>query len=205
MLFDHTSDIFFGFSWMNYVGRLSFPIFAFELSEGYLHTKNLKAYIKRLFLFALISQIPFMLFYDALGYSFKLNVLFTLLFGLFALFTYEHSPNKVLGILFVVGSAFLAELCQTDYGAFGVIIIFLFYFFKEHKLLLTITYALSCFLKYLPSLLTYSFHYRYLLLCLFTFVPILLLLLYNGKLGKKTKYLFYLVYPLHLLILSLFH
>ena len=60
MVFDHTGYILFkNFSWMNYIGRLAFPIFAFQLTEGYSYTKNLKKYFLRLFIFAIISQIPY--------------------------------------------------------------------------------------------------------------------------------------------------
>ena len=64
MFIDHIGYIFSNgkISYFNYIGRLAFPIFAFQISEGYLHTKNLKKYFLRLFLFALISQIPFMLY-----------------------------------------------------------------------------------------------------------------------------------------------
>ena len=64
MLLDHikySSPVFENFA-TEYLGRLSFPLFAFLIAEGYTHTKNLKKYYKRLFVFGLLSQIPFMLF-----------------------------------------------------------------------------------------------------------------------------------------------
>ena len=65
-----------------YFGRMSFPLFAFLVGEGYSHTSNLPKYYKRLILFALISQIPFMLFRTLVGQWQMLNILFTLLLGL---------------------------------------------------------------------------------------------------------------------------
>ena len=63
MLIDHTSVAYFGQTTLfNVIGRIAFPIFAFQISEGYIHTKNLKKYLLRLFCFAIISQVPFMLF-----------------------------------------------------------------------------------------------------------------------------------------------
>ena len=63
MFCDHFGDAFVGhYSFFNIIGRIAFPIFAFQISEGYIHTKNLKKYIIRLLGFAIISQIPFHLF-----------------------------------------------------------------------------------------------------------------------------------------------
>ena len=41
------------------LGRMAFLIFAFQLAEGVWHTHNVKAYLKRLFGFALLAEIPF--------------------------------------------------------------------------------------------------------------------------------------------------
>lgn len=60
MLFDHLwGTIVPGNDWMTCIGRISFPIFAFMIVEGYFHTKNLKKYVSRLLVFAVISEIPF--------------------------------------------------------------------------------------------------------------------------------------------------
>ena len=60
MLCDHMwATIIPGNNWMTYLGRMAFPIFAFQTAQGYIHTRDFKAYCKRLALFALISEIPF--------------------------------------------------------------------------------------------------------------------------------------------------
>ena len=60
MLLDHLwGTVVPGNNWMTYVGRMAFPIFAFQAAEGYHHTHDFKGYCKRLALFALISEIPF--------------------------------------------------------------------------------------------------------------------------------------------------
>ena len=60
MLCDHLWATFMtNQDWMTCVGRVAYPIFAFMIVEGYFHTSNLKAYVKRLFIFALLSEIPF--------------------------------------------------------------------------------------------------------------------------------------------------
>lgn len=202
MLCDHFGDaILKPFSFFNVLGRIAFPIFAFQLTEGYIHTKNLKKYFKRLIIFAIISQIPFMLFSSTFTSRFSLNIFFTLFIGLFAIYIYDKSHNKFLGILVTIFLCALAQLIKTDYGAWGVCIIMIFYIFKDKKIGMCLLYLLSCLLKYLPYLLAYNFHYIYMLLLLGTASSIFFIILYNGKQGKKVKYLLYAFYPLHMLAL----
>lgn len=98
MCFDHFGYLFSAgnFSFCNLIGRFAFPIFAFQISEGYTHTRDLKKYFWRLFLFAIISQIPFNLFDYAFGFDLSLNIFFTLLLGLTAICAYDKLPNKLV-------------------------------------------------------------------------------------------------------------
>ena len=81
MLFDHSGYIIFGgTSWFNFIGRIAFPIFAFQISEGYIHTKNVNKYFLRLFAFSLVSQIPFMLFVKSISSTTLFNIFFTFLY-----------------------------------------------------------------------------------------------------------------------------
>ena len=104
MFIDHIGYIVYNgeIPYLNFIGRLSFPIFAFQISEGYIHTKNLKKYFFRLFLFAIISQFPFMLFDSLFIDEFYLNVFFTLLLGLLSIFIYDKLNNKLIGIIISV-------------------------------------------------------------------------------------------------------
>ncbi len=93
MFCDHFGDAYIGsFSFFNLIGRIAFPIFAFQISEGFIHTKSIKKYFLRLGIFALISQIPFWLFvHKFLGTNdLSLNVFFTLFLGLLGIYLYDY-------------------------------------------------------------------------------------------------------------------
>ena len=218
MLIDHTSIAYLGYTTLfNVIGRIAFPIFAFQISEGYIHTNNLKKYFIRLFLFAIISQIPFMLFNSMLIDNFSFNIFGTLFAGLLAIWLYDKisnctfeltkdkkfnlTINKIFGFIPAILLCIVSEVCCFDYGFWGVAIIFLFYFFKNDKLGMVIFYITACIIKYGINIIIYGYHYLYVLLCIGTILPIIFIFLYNGKQGKKIKYLLYAFYPIHLLIL----
>lgn len=203
MLCDHTGDAFLGrFSFLNLIGRIAFPIFAFQLVQGYIHTKDIKKHIIKLFIFACISQVPFMLFLSTFSNNYYLNIFFTLLLGTVAMLAFDKINNKFLSFLIVLFMCLIAEVVHVDYGAFGVALVFVFYLFKDNKLLTSISFFLLTFIEYLPNAIKYpSVFTIYLQFILWTFLAIVPILLYNGKQGPKVKYLFYIFYPLHLTIL----
>ena len=187
----------------NYIGRLAFPIFAYQISEGYFYTSNLKKYFLKLFVFAIISQIPFNLFEYALGFNYHLNVLFTLLLGLMAITVFDKSPNKIVGFAGVAICIALGHFLNVDYGYWGVLLVFCFYLFKDNKIITTIIFGLLVLAKYFTNLIDSGFYYQYILLAISTFIAIIPILLYNKKQGYKTKYFLYIFYPVHLAILAL--
>lgn len=230
MFCDHFGDAYLKhFSFLNLIGRFAFPIFAFQISEGFTHTKNVKKYFIRLGIFALISQIPFSLFlYKFFGdTSFSLNVFFTLFLGLLSIYLYNYINNllnkfkqagiknennnsnkyalfgKIVGIIIVLLIAFIAELLNTDYGAWGIILVFTFYVFRNHRILRLLAFTLLVIIKYISQLIQTNFNIVYILMLLATLLPILFIDLYNKKQGKKIKYLLYLFYPVHLFLLYL--
>lgn len=210
MALDHTSIVlFYDMNWMNYLGRISFPIIAFLISEGYDHTKSLKKYFLRLIITAIFSQIPFMLV--AHSEKFVFNTVFTLIIGLLSITIYDK-VNKFIGFVVAIVLAIIAQYLNFDYGLYGVIVIFLFYVFRKSKIfksiafiLSTITYFSFRILKYYPQglyILKYVFNY-FLPFAIFTLLAIIPISFYNGKQGYKMKYFFYIFYPLHLTILSI--
>lgn len=206
MFCDHLGyAIYKKFSYFNYIGRLAFPIFAFGISEGYKHTRSKKNYLMRLFMFALISQAPFMFFNSMFRDGFSLNIFFTLFLGLIAIIGYEQSKNKAIGLLLVVCLGLTADALKMDYGYFGLFTIFIFHVFKENKALMNLSFIGLCLLKYIPLYINSGFYYAYIILFLGTILSLVFINLYNGKKGPNTKYLLYTFYPAHLILLYVFN
>lgn len=182
---------------LRYCGRIAFPIFCFLLVEGFMHTKNIKKYALRLGAFALISEIPFDLaFHDSYFYMDGQNVFFTLFIGLIVIWIFRYTDSYFLNapfkqsicrVLFLLAGMFLAWVLNTDYDYFGVIIIAVFYEQYHHRLLASLCSNLFLFLMNTMELTS--------------FISVPLIQLYNGKRGLSLKYIFYVFYPLHLLVL----
>ena len=96
MLCDHMwATVVPGNVWMTWLGRLAFPIFAFQIAEGLFHTSNFKKYAIRLLIFGIVSEIPFDLVYGStILYPFHQNVMFTLLLGLLAIKALDNAKSK---------------------------------------------------------------------------------------------------------------
>lgn len=199
MTIDHIGAVLFPCQmWLRYIGRLAFPIFCFLIVEGYFHTRNVKKYLSRLFLFALISEIPFDLTFKGkiFDWSYQ-NVFWTLFLGLLAIYLgtwlkckYPSFTDNTAFVLTFLGASVIAFLASTDYNAFGVWMIAVFFLFRNQKLKQFIFTAIIQVLMYPVQLFA-----------LFAFIPIFL---YNGKKGIKSKVLqwtFYVFYPVHLLII----
>ena len=220
MLLDHVWALFMpgGYQWMTYLGRAAFPIFAFQIVEGYAHTSNFRRYALRLLLFGLVSEIPFNLMYaSAAFYPIHQNVLFTLLLGLLAVRALDRARKAggvrswLLAAVQVLGCCLLALVGFTDYGITGVLTVIAFYLFREGPLakpgqVLSLLLLHMVFFKgeYIPvSLLGHVLELRTQGFALLALLPIWL---YNGRKGgggRALQYGSYAFYPAHMLLLYL--
>lgn len=181
------------------IGRIAFPIFCFLLIEGFFYTRSRVKYLVRLLVFSIISDIPFDLVHNGEAFDFgKQNVFFTLALGLIVIWIvdtiYKKLPKKLnififrFLILALISAVFmyLAYLMHTDYRQYGVAAIALMYFYRINNEV-SIVAAVAV-------LSVQSFNELWALLI----IP--LIRVYNGKRGLKMKYIFYIIYPLHLFI-----
>ena len=208
MTIDHIG-IVFGTPFYNFlraVGRLSFPIFAFLLTEGYVHTKSFSKYFLRLLVLALFSEVIYdYVFFGSFIYIGANNIFFTLALGLLTLFLLDKSKGlinryfkdkvdlfiilPITYLLIIVIMGLMGEFLNFSYGMLGILVISFFYLFKDNFPLVVILVTLS------TLILGEGMQY-------FSLFSLILIYFYNKKLGKKCKLFFYLYYPLHILVLG---
>lgn len=194
MFLDHYHYIIGGSKILNVVGRIAFPIFAFTLSEGYVHTRSLKKYLFRLFIFAVSIQMPSILF----GYNYSMNVFFTLFLGLLSIYIFNFKKiNIILKIILIGFVLFFSQKFKLDYGIYGILLIMNFNIFRDYKFKILMNFlVLNVFNTIFPKvfdLVDTQF---------FSLISLVFIFMYNGEKGRSMKYFFYLFYPIHFFILE---
>lgn len=201
------------------IGRLTFPIFAFFIAEGFYNTRSRYRYLFRLAVFAFISEIPFDLafnvklpmasFWSIFDFADQ-NIFFTLALGLLAIIAFDFFKNKegifkrTIGFLLVLAIGYLANILKTDYGLLGVLMIFSFYYFRGN--FVGVSISISAINVLMVNMAVY-----YVLIGrnlpfinfvqLFGVLPLILIYFYNNQKGFNLKYFFYWFYPVHLSVL----
>lgn len=192
------------------IGRLAFPIFCFLLVEGLQKTRSVTKYAFRLGIFAVLSEIPFDLAFAGNAFYVEYqNVFLTLFLGFLVIAAFSWIEKQIssrekksiaveigkvllMVVILVVGME-TAKLLKTDYDAFGVLLIAVLYLCRRKKLWQAIGGSLVLTVGGLLIMGSLSE-----LFAIFAFLPIAF---YNGERGLKLKYVFYLFYPVHLLLL----
>jgi len=250
---------------MRALGRIAFPVYAFLLVNGFEKTRDKRAYLARLFLFAFISHIPFSLVFSQQNYmrtgfasdssfflksgwqldvfllffvllvlflvlyrkslrreliyitaalcmplvyievsgiivlGWQLNVFYTLAVSFAVIWTLDilTGKRKLLSpveLVLVTAACIALVACilpASDYGFRGLVLIAALYLTRKHKIAQLAVTALWAYWMY-------SYGNILLIGALAACLPIAL---YSGKLGKKMRLGFYLVYPVHLTVL----
>ena len=201
---------------MHFFGRATIPIMCFFISEGYHHTKSYVRYLVRLGIFAVISHIPFPLFEGkSLSYRGTESVIANLALCLIAVGIVNYKPGDkgfmAFKVPLIVLLLYFAAKC--DWGVNAVYFTLAFELArdagrKRQLLAYSIVVLVYLFPTYSMAFDSISFFvsrlYQFGL-----FLPVPFLLMYNGKRGGGSssvlrvvnKWLFYVYYPSHLLIL----
>lgn len=200
MVFDHIGDMFFPEQvWMRVIGRLAMPIFSFCIAEGYIHTRDRKAYLMRMLAFGVLSEIPFDLASSGRLNLSHQNIMFTFALALAALMAYDYLVESyegmkgvALGILAALAAALASIFLKLDCNFAAIGLVFVFYFLRN----------LDPFMRYAGAA-AFEAIARSVGIYRWGILSFLFIMLYNGKRGAGLKLLFYLFYPGHLLLLYL--
>ncbi|MDE6897971.1 MAG: conjugal transfer protein TraX [Lawsonibacter sp.] len=197
----------------DYIGRIAAPVFLFSIANGYRHTRNFKKYALRLLIFACLAEYPYYLLFGFHG-----NIMFTLLLGLLTLRLVDWGNGKrdKLGYVLAAGVIAAAQYFSLTEGNGSYILFILVFYWTENwsipkkALLWLFLMPLSRYkliwMFFSEQLFTYRWFH---MLCLNALGPLLgvaFTFCYNGKKGAAfpgDKYLWYIFYPTHLLLLGL--
>ncbi len=181
-------------------GRVSLPLFCFFVAEGARRTRSRGKYALRLLAFAFASEIPFDLMLSGRPFDpLCQNVLFTLLFGLLAVWAADSLRRRpAYAVLCVLALSAAAQLGRTDYGLFGVWIVLLFWLLPEDTPLRAVLLCTALFFAGAGMGSPASGLWQ-----LAGALALPLLKLYGGGRGRGGKYTLYIYYPLHMLALYL--
>lgn len=188
------------------IGRSAMPIFAFLIAESLYYTRSKARYLLRMTLFAIVAEPAFWLMERGIEDHLELNVMFTFAYAIVAVWIVDTLVLQYLrredgarrGLLWrvpvsvaaVAGICYFAEkVIYSDYGAYGVIVVLLFYVFHNVRFVGMVGAYLT--------LLSVKMSEVYAL------PGMILIWLHNGQRGRQNKYFFYLFYPGHILVIRL--
>jgi hypothetical protein len=212
MVIDHVYTYIPGMPmWMHHPGRIVAPIFFYFIVEGFFYTRNRTKYATRVFMWAAIMFAGSALIQHIFPREGSLdnNIFLSLGFGIVLLCAIDYTKrtkNYLVGIPTVIIAAVAGML--TEANLYGVGMTLIFYFFREKKSWLIITYILLS-LSDVPGLIMsgeiftdmglFGYNNQWLMVFALPFF-----FLYNGERGLNnafTKYMFYIFYPAHLWII----
>lgn len=210
------------------LGGLTYVIMAFFVVEGYKHTSSLPKYFRRLFIFGLIAQAFHPMVFgttETAGIGLPLNIMFTIMLSLLVLMMYDKIKIRFLfWLLFLVacGVALFMDLVFV-----GVLVPVMYYAIKKESRRRTLPGIVSGIIWGVLGLLAGLSSIIYLaggdiditylvdkgmtpelmavtpIFAVGCFLGAILIRNYNGSRGKSAKWLFYVMYPLHLAVIAI--
>lgn len=187
------------------IGRISFPIYCFLIVQGYLHTKSIAAYARRLLLAAILSEIPFdLLIFGRMASPMEQNALFSLLLGLLALLSTDTLSLKPLHVgVVILMLCMFSMAANVSYGWLAILLCLGMRYAGEDKLRLAL-HTSAALLLYTLTLLLSGVAKSWVLTSLCAPFALIPLLFYNKEQGMHhplLTFMFYAAYPLHMIAL----
>lgn len=137
MVLDHAATVFLADTapaalFFHAVGQIAAPIMCFFVAEGYAYTSNLKKYLLRLFIAAVISHVPYALCFKFTVWEFwyVTGVLWGLFLGLLAVTLWKRLRAPVWVRLLLLGLCCLLAY-PANWNYIAVLWIFGFAVFRE--------------------------------------------------------------------------
>ena len=224
MLIDHMgAAIFPQYRIMRIIGRLAFPIYAYCLAVGCIYTHDMLKYVKRVALIALISQPiyalalhPNVLRLSELSFSadpvgaavqFYLNswgdpsILLSLFCGLIFLWTLRDRHLVLTAGMVIFAALFYRQLCGIlDYGIRGIVLMLLFFLFAQTRWVSLLVVGGYMLWWGLQGAGYSAFGIRFSSQMFAIFALFLIYIRTNSRI-KLNKWIFYLFYPAHLILI----
>ena len=219
MMCDHLWAMFFpAEEWLTCIGRIAFPIFAFMVAEGYSHTHNLRRYLLRMLLGALLAEIPFDLMYgSSIFYPFHQNVLWTFLLSLSLIALIEKIKSRfrpaaavlLTAALTILGFA-IGYIAMVDYYGIGILTVLMFHFFRKRSWKNRLCQFICLYILNVKLLGGYYYDVQMFGFEIevvqqgFALLALIPIWLYQGRQGIHNKffqYFCYGFYPVHMLLL----
>lgn len=205
MLIDHIGvELFPSVKYLRIIGRLALPLFAYMIAEGCYYTKNRISYLSLIATLALLCQAVFYFttqsLYQSILVTFSLSII--TIFSIDGIIKHANVFKVALSVVLLLFVTFVAFIMPTifskqgfeiDYGYLGMLLpVFIYYAPNKICKLAVCGLMLILLAVHIQGVQIYAL------------LALPLLALYNGKRGtKKLKYMFYIFYPLHLVVIYL--
>ena len=206
------------------LGGLTYPIMGYFVVEGYRHTSNIKKYMLRLLIFGIIT-LPFYPVVLGLG---RLNIMFNILLALLTLILYDKIKTKI--IFWLIFPLILLISMTTEWWFIGIVMILLFHIIRNEtaRRIIPPIFGGVCWLvlalfsisgihmsqtvegmegmayeiaKSWGNSSVYTI-YASAFMIIGCVAAAFLIKGYNEERGKPMKWLFYIMYPLHFIVIG---
>ena len=181
------------------IGRVAFPVYLYMCVQGYKNTHSRSRYALRMLLFSVLSAYPC---YLAFGNAVNIGVTYLCIIGgcfSIDLINKESMHKKGLGCLLIILIYVFSIILKGDfpYSWYGLLMGTILYLRDDKKIIITqLEMAITTFLY---ALLRPEAAIQLVALPVFFVLPYMKTEWIYGKI--KSRYFFYLFYPMHIIIL----